>query len=135
MAAGYSVNPLYRKLGLKEGYHVKLIHAPDNYPALISEIFDKLKIRNSTGKGFDFIHFFPKTLIELVQLLPGLKSEIKKDGMIWISWYKTSSRKKTDLSENLIRDTALATGLVDIKVSAIDEDWSGLKFVIRVKDR
>ncbi len=135
MAAGYSANPLYRKLGLKEGFHVKLIHAPDNYSRLIPEIFDKLNTRKAAGAAFDFIHFFPNTITELEQRLPHLKTEIKKNGMIWISWYKTSSAKKSELSENVIRETALATGLVDIKVCAIDEDWSGLKLVIRVKDR
>lgn len=135
MAAGYSANPLYRKLGLKEGFHVKLVHAPDNYSQLIPEIFDKLNTRKTAGKEFDFIHFFPKTIAELEQFLPRLKTEIKKDGMIWISWYKISSGKKSELSENVIRDTALAAGLVDIKVCAIDENWSGLKVVIRLKDR
>lgn len=135
MAAGYSANPLYRKLGLREGFYVKLIHAPANYSQLIPEIFDKLSIREPAGKEFDFIHFFPKTITELEQLLPQLKTEIKKNGMIWISWYKSSSGKKSELSENVIRDTALAIGMVDIKVCAVDEDWSGLKLVIRLKDR
>ncbi len=135
MAAGYSANPLYRKLGLKERFHVKLILVPDNYSRLIPEIFDKLNTRKSPSGEFDFIHFFPDSIAELEQLLPGLKSEIKKNGMIWISWYKTSSTKKSELTENVIRETALATGLVDVKVCAIDKDWSGLKLVIRLKDR
>ena len=135
MAIGYSGNPLFRKLGLREGFHVKLFHAPDNYRQLIPEIYDKLIIHEQTGKDLDFIHFFPKNLDELEKFLPILKTEIKKSGMIWISWYKTSSGMKTELSENLIRGTALAVGLVDIKVCAIDEDWSGLKLVYRLKDR
>ena len=135
MAAGYSVNPLYRKLGLKEGFHVKLIHAPANYPVMVGEIYDKLIIHERVGVELDFIHFFPLTISELEQFLPRLKKQIKKNGMIWISWYKISSGKTTDISENLIRDTALATGLVDTKVCAIDEDWSGLKLVFRLKDR
>jgi hypothetical protein len=135
MAAGNAANPLYRKLGLRAGFHVKLIHAPDHYPQLIHEIYNKLIIHGRTGKELDFIHFFPKTIAELERVLPRLKSEIKKNGMIWISWYKTSSVRKSELSENLIRDTALACGLVDIKVCAIDADWSGLKLVFRLKDR
>lgn len=134
MTASYSANPLYRKLGLKEGFHVKLIHAPDNYAQLIPEIFKKLNTGTSE-KEFDFIHFFPKTTADLEKSLPRLKTEIKKNGMIWISWYKTSSGKKSELTESIIRDTALAVGLVDIKVCAIDGDWSGLKLVIPLKDR
>jgi hypothetical protein len=135
MAGGYSANPLYRKLGLREGFHVKLIHVPDHYPQLIPEIYDKLIIHEHTEKELDFIHFFPKTIAELEQALPRLKTEIKKNGMIWISWYKTSSGRETELSENLIRNTALATRLVDIKVCAIDSEWSGLKLVFSLKDR
>jgi hypothetical protein len=135
MAAGYSANPLFRKLGIKEGFHVRLIHAPLNYPQLIPEIYDKLIVHSQSVKELDFIHFFPKTIAEMEQLLPRLKTDIKKSGMIWVSWYKTSSGRKTELSEKLIRDTALATGLVDIKVCAIDTNWSGLKLVFRLKDR
>ncbi|HEY4965103.1 MAG TPA: DUF3052 family protein [Puia sp.] len=135
MSAGYSANPLFRKLGLKEGFHVKLIHAPASYPQLIPEIYNQLILHEGTWEKLDFIHFFPETINELEQILPRLKAEIKKNGMIWISWYKNSSGKKTELSENCIRDTALATGLVDIKVCAIDADWSGLKLVFRMRDR
>ena len=135
MAAGYSASPLYKKLGLKEGFKVKLIHAPDNYSKLVGEIFNKLHTVATVGTELDFIHFFPKTIAELEKTLPRLKTEIKKNGMIWISWHKTSSGKETELSENIIRDTALAVGLVDVKVCAIDEDWSGLKLVFRLKDR
>jgi hypothetical protein len=135
MAAGYSANPLYRKLGLKEGFRVKLIHPPENYSQLTAEVFNKLNRLETAGQPFDFIHFFPKTIHELEKILPLLKTEIRRNGMIWISWYKSSSGKKSELTENIIRDTALAVGLVDTKVCAIDEDWSGLKLVIRLKDR
>lgn len=135
MVAGYSAIPLYRKLGLKEGFQVKFVHAPENYALLISQIYDKLIMYKKGGNEFDFIHFFPQTINELEQLLPGLKTELKKTGMIWISWYKTSSGKKSELSENVIRDTALAIGLVDVKVCAVDADWSALKLVYRLKDR
>lgn len=135
MTAGYSANPLFKKLGLREGFHAKLIHAPDYYPKLIPKIYDKLIMHEQTVKELDFIHFFPEIKYELEQILPRLKAEIKKNGMIWISWYKNSSGRKTELSENCIRDIALAIGLVDIKVCAIDADWSGLKLVFRMKDR
>jgi hypothetical protein len=135
MTAGYSPNPLFRKLGLAEGFHVRIIHAPDNYPKLISEIYKKLIIHEQPGKEMDFIHFFPKTISELEIVLPGLKKEIRRNGMIWISWYKISAGIQSELSEKLIRDTGLANGLVDVKVCAIDKKWSGLKFVFRLKDR
>jgi hypothetical protein len=135
MADGYSINPLFKKLGLADGFHVRFIHPPDNYPKLISEIYEKLIIHQHAGKEMDFIHFFPKTVDELEKQLPHLKTEIRKNGMIWISWYKTSSGIKSGLSENVIRDTGLASGLVDVKVCSIDKKWSGLKFVFRLKDR
>ena len=135
MSPGYSANPLFRKLGLKEGFQIKLIHSPVNYSLLLGEIYEKLILRNQANSGLDFIHFFPGSKTELERMLPRLKRQIKKDGMIWVSWYKTSSGKITELSEGFIRDTALANGLVDVKVCAIDADWSGLKLVFRLRDR
>jgi len=135
MAAGYSANPLFRKLGLKEGFHIRLIHPPGHYPSWIPEIFDHLIVHKGTGTELDFIHYFPKSSIELEEILPRIKKEIKKNGMIWVSWIKKTSGKISGISENMIRDTALSNGLVDVKVCAMDEDWSGLKLVIPLKDR
>ena len=133
--AGYSPNPLFKKLGLKEGQSIKLIHAPEYYPELIGDLMDKLELRIGATKELDFIHLFTNSLSELETLLPKLKMQIKKSGTIWVSWYKGSSKKPTELTENIIRDTALATGLVDVKVCAVDEAWSGLKLVFRLSDR
>ena len=135
MAAGYSTNPLFKKLGIKEGASVWLINPPHNYTALIGEIAGTLSFREKAGEGLDFIHFFTNSAGELEKTLPVLKQEIKKDGMIWVSWYKKSCGKPTEVTENMVRDTALAIGLVDVKVCAVDEDWSGLKLVFRLKDR
>jgi hypothetical protein len=141
MAAGYSTNPLFKKLGIKEGASVRLINPPRNYTALIGEIAGTLSFREKggagvkVGEGLDFIHFFTNSAGELERTLPVLKQEIKKDGMIWVSWYKKSCGKPTEVTENMVRDTALASGLVDVKVCAVDEDWSGLKLVFRLKDR
>ena len=132
MAAGYSNTPLYKKLGMKDGFRVKLINAPGNYKALIGELSGKLVFGD---KGPDLIHFFTNSASELEKVLPVIKQEIKKDGTIWVSWYKKSSGKPTEVTENMVRDTALAIGLVDVKVCAVDEDWSGLKLVFRLKDR
>lgn len=135
MAAGYSPSPLYKKLGLKEGDIVKLVNVPANYSELIGDITDKLAINGEDDTAFDFIHFFTNQLADLETKLAQFKAQIKKDGMIWISWYKKSAAKPTELTEHIIRDTALALGLVDVKVCAIDENWSGLKLVYRLKDR
>lgn len=124
-----------RKLGIKEGYTIRLINAPDHYFQLFMDLPDNVHIAKSkTGKKV-FIHFFTKELKELFKQLPKLKEELLPDGMIWVSWHKKASKVATDVTEDLIRNTALEIGLVDIKVCAIDDIWSGLKLVIPVKDR
>lgn len=136
MSAGYSSNPLYKKLSLKEGMSVKLINAPAHYGTLIGDDFYKnLHIQDKAIAELDFIHLFTNKLAELETLLPRLTEQIKKNGTIWISWYKKSAGNQTELTENMIRDIALATGLVDVEVCAVDENWSGLKLVYRLKDR
>lgn len=144
MTAGYSGSPLYKKLGMKEGFTVKLINAPRNYKELIGEMSERLVFRDKAGgggrdgagmPGLDLIHFFTNSAGELERILPVIKQEIKKNGTIWVSWYKKSCGKPTEVTESMVRDTALATGLVDVKICAVDEDWSGLKLVWRVKDR
>ena len=140
MAAGYSNTPLFKKLGMKEGFTVKLINAPRNYKELIGDLSEGVvfgaKGRSEEGAGgLDLIHFFTNSASELEKVLPVIKQEIKKDGTIWVSWYKKSSGKPTEVTENMVRDTGLAIGLVDVKICAVDEDWSGLKLVFRLKDR
>ena len=135
MAAGYSSNPLYKKLGIKEGFSVLLINEPAHYTELIGSITSTLTVVKKTATDIDFIHFFTNSEKELTTTLPRLMKQIKKDGSIWVSWYKKSAGKPTELNENLIRDTALSIGLVDVKVCAVDENWSGLKLVFRLKDR
>jgi hypothetical protein len=135
MTAGYSSSPLFKKLGLKRGFMVRVIHPPQNYKELIAEVANDLVFKNNARSGLDCVHLFTNSTDELVRLLPGLKSQIKKNGIIWISWYKKSAGQPTELTENIIRDTALAAGLVDVKVCAVDENWSGLKLVIRLADR
>ncbi len=134
MAAGYSNTPLYKKLGMKEGFMVKIINEPLNYKELIGEM-SELLIYKIRGGELDLIHFFTNSVRELEKVLPVIKQEIKKDGTIWVSWYKKSCGKPTEVAENMVRDTALAIGLVDVKICAVDEDWSGLKLVFRLKDR
>jgi len=96
---------------------------------------EDIRVNDNKKGGYDLVHFFAKSTKELSIILPGLKNEIVQNGMIWVSWPKKSAKIATDISENLIRDLGLSCGLVDIKVCAVDEEWSGLKFVIPVKSR
>ena len=133
--AGYSQTPLAKKLGIKTGCKIQLIHQPKNYFELFSDFPSGIQfIKNSKTKK-DLIHYFTSDAESLKKDLPELKNEMEQNGMIWISWPKKSSKVQTAVSEDVVRNLALKTGLVDIKVCAIDETWSGLKLVIPVKDR
>ena len=132
--AGYSGTPLDKKLGIKPGFNIKLINAPEYYFNLFNELPADLYFNVDDGAN-DLIHFFTKQESELIALLPALKDRIKLSGMIWVSWPKKSSKVVTDITEDTIRNLALKIGLVDIKVCAVDEIWSGLKLVIPVKGR
>jgi len=134
-AAGYSGTPLAKKLGIKAGFAIRLINAPDYYFDLFTDLPKNVTVMADEASQKDFIHFFTKDESEYTRTLPHLKSEIKRDGMIWVSWPKKSSKVVTDITEDTIRNYALQTGLVDIKVCAVDAIWSGLKLVIPVKDR
>ncbi len=109
---------------------VAIEHAPKNYEKLVD--LDDVEIATD---NLDFVHYFVQQRDELTKIFPQLATIIKPNGMIWISWPKGSSRIETDLNENIIRDIGLANGLVDVKVIAVDDEWSGLKFVYRLKDR
>ena len=134
-AAGYSGTPLAKKLGLKERFIIKLINQPGYYFDLFAELPEDIDIQNAPNIKKDFIHFFTKDAKELESNLKELKKEIKQNGMIWISWPKKASKVATDVTEDVVRDLALLIGLVDIKVCAVDDIWSGLKLVIPKKDR
>lgn len=132
---GYSGTPLVKKLGIKTGFTIKLVNQPEHYFSLFDDFPSDIENRNSVEILKDFIHFFTKETKELVKEIKVLKSEIKQDGMIWVSWPKKSSGVPTDVTENIVRNIALENGLVDIKVCSVDKVWSGLKLVIPVKDR
>ena len=133
--AGYSGTPLAKKLGIKPGDNIMLINAPDYYFNLFTDLPAELQINNDLIIKKDFIHFFTKQKEEYLSVLPDLRRQIKPNGIIWVSWPKKASKVVTDITEDLIRTYAIQTGLVDIKVCAVDEIWSGLKLVIPVKDR
>jgi hypothetical protein len=129
-SAGYSGTPLPKKLGIKDDASAAILNAPPGYAKSLG-----LKAVTELTADLDFIQFFTKSRAELEKQLPRLRKSIKPDGMIWISWPKKSAKVATDITEDIIRDTALALKLVDVKVCAVDETWSGLKLVIPVKDR
>jgi hypothetical protein len=132
--SGYSGTPLAKKLGIKAGFHVKLVNAPENYFNLFTDLPDNLIFTND-GIKKDLIHFFTKQEDEFINNLPLLRDQIKANGIIWVSWPKKASKIVTDITEATIRNYAIQIGLIDIKVCAIDEIWSGLKLVIPVKNR
>lgn len=134
-ASGYSGTPLAKKLGIKSGLRVKFINEPKEYLSLFTDLPDDIKVINDVNNKKDFIHYFVKKVSELDKNIHILKLEIEQNGMIWISWPKKSAKVVTDLDGNIVREIGLAAGLVDIKVCSINEVWSGLKFVIPLKDR
>lgn len=131
---GYSGTPLAKKLGIKAGFHIRLINTPENYFSLFTDLPGDL-VFNEEDTRQDMVHFFTKQEEESLINLPLIKRAIKTNGMIWVSWPKKASKIVTDITEDKIRNYAIAIGLVDVKVCAVDEIWSGLKLVIPVKDR
>ena len=135
MPAGYSGTPLAKKLGLKPGMRARFINAPDHYKDLLGGVPDGVTVLHSTRGTITFIHLFVPTRAMLMKALPGAKKSLAKDGLLWISWPKRSSPLVSDVSESDVRRAGLDAGLVDVKICAVDDDWSGLKFVYRKKDR
>jgi|SRR5688500_14491838 len=133
--AGYSGTPLLKKLGIKPGYRMYVHHPPATYFDWINPLPEEVAVHEKLSGKFDFIHVFVKDQKDFKSVLPASKRSIKNDGMIWVSWPKRSSGVITDLDENNIRAFGLKSGLVDVKVCAVDEIWSGLKFVIPVRER
>lgn len=133
--SGYSKTPLSKKLGIKEKFHCYFYNRPDYYFELF-ETFPLIKeFKRPSAGSLDFIHAFVQSQKDLETIGPKLKHYLKKDGMIWFSWPKGASGVETNLNGNIVRSYGLGIGLVDVKVAAIDETWSGLKFVYRLKDR
>jgi hypothetical protein len=137
MVAGYSGTPLIKKLGIKPGQRAYFRAAPPNYATLLGPLPGGVGIAKRLGKPhtLDFIHLFALTSRQLRLEFPELKTALTYAGSLWVSWPKRSSMVETDLDENVIRQIGLDAGLVDVKVVAIDEIWSGLKFVYRLEDR
>lgn len=135
MTAGYSGTPLVRKLGIKAGMRCAVLNPPSNYWELLPGLPDDLTIIDDSDASADFIHLFVREREGLSDRLRRLRGSIAPDGMVWVSWPKRAAKIPTDLKEDVIREDALAAGLVDVKVCAVDDVWSGLKLVIRRSDR
>ncbi len=135
MPAGYSKTPLVKKLGIKLGFKIHFANPPDNLQFLLGELPEKTTTIVELNGPVDYIHLFTKSKDELQTQFPILKAALAQNGLLWISWPKKASKVMTDLDENIVRDIGLQNGLVDVKVCAVDEIWSGLKFVYRLKDR
>lgn len=133
--SGYSGTPLAKKLGIKDGYSVYFKNPPSDYDALLQPLPTHLKVVSQLTPELDFIHFFTKQRSELERELERQLTMIKQDGMIWVSWPKKASKVATDITEDVVREVALPMGLVDVKVCAVDDIWSGLKLVIRKENR
>lgn len=133
--AGYSGTPLVKKLGIKPQSKCLVNGEPEHYFDWINPVPEGVKFVRKASSDVDFIHLFVKDYKTFSRLYNETKKVMKKDGMMWISWPKKSSGLITNLDENIIRDYGLKNGLVDVKVCAVDETWSGLKFMYRLKDR
>lgn len=133
--AGYSGTPLAQKLGIKSGFTVLTLGAPENYSELLGNPYDIKIIADKPAGRPDMIHFFTNSREGLFSRLPDLRNVIRQDGAIWVSWFKKAANLPTEITEDTVREAALPLGLVDIKVCAVDENWSGLKLVIRKENR
>ena len=133
--AGYSQRKLSEKLGIKPGTRVVALGAPPAYAELLGPLPDRVTLHSRLPKQSQFIHRFVRRQDELRAEFPRLACALIDDGLLWISWPKKASGMDSDLDENIVRDIALSQGLVDVKVCAVDETWSGLKFVRRIGNR
>jgi hypothetical protein len=133
--AGYSGTPLSKKLGIKPGARVALVRAPAGFDRTLTPLPEGVRLRTQARSAQDVVLFFATRMAELERRFNGLAHAVAPNGGLWIAWPKRTSNVATDLREGVVREIGLAHGLVDNKVCAVDETWSGLRFVYRVKDR
>lgn len=132
--AGYSGTPLAKKLGIKVGFNVRFVNAPAELDKEL-DLPANVTVNSRARRPIDLVLLFVTTERELERTFSSYAAKITPSGMLWISWPKKTSGVASDLSDNVVRELGLAKGLVDVKVCAINEVWSGLKFVVRLKDR
>jgi hypothetical protein len=128
---GYSGTPLSKKLGIKPGSRVHLVEAPPGYRKLVMPLPADVELVPRLSGTTDLIHVFSTNRARLAKKLPAIVKGMRADAVVWVSWPKKAARVATDLTEDVVRDLALPLGLVDVKVCAVDEIWSGLKLVVR----
>jgi len=133
--AGYSGTPLVKKLGIKSGARVALVNAPDDFEVTLGVLPDNVKFVKATAKSLDLILCFVLSERMLLRDFAKLAQRLISNGMIWIAWPKKSSGVATELTFESVQRIGLDAGLVDVKICAIDDTWSGVKFVYRLKDR
>jgi hypothetical protein len=133
--SGYSGTPLAKKLGIKAGFKIRLVNQPAYYFDLFTDMPENVTVLNHKESHTGLIHYFTKIEADLQKDILSLRNEVYPNGTIWISWPKKAAKIETDVTEDVIRRIALNNGLVDVKVCAVDETWSGLKLVIPLKDR
>ena len=139
MNAGYSGTPLAKKLGIKDGFVVVTVNEPSQYRELLEPLPRDVTITSDRQTApkikIDVVHLFTNSRDELFRELPKWMRSIRQEGSIWVSWYKKAAKLPTEITEDTVREAALPLGLVDVKVCAVDEKWSGLKLVIRKENR
>ncbi len=134
--AGYSGTPLPKKLGIKPGHRLLLLAAPDGFErGTLGELPDDVTVGRTARGPADVILSFHTERAELARRMPVLRAAMRPNAGLWIGWPKRASKVPTDLTEDVVRELALANALVDNKVAALDEKWSGLRLVIRLRDR
>jgi hypothetical protein len=132
---GYSGTPLPKKLGIKDGFRVTFAGAPSDVLAELKATLAACETARDAKATLDFAMVFTKSKVELAKEFKRIAKVLAPAGMLWVSWPKKSSGVASDLDEGVVREIGLAAGLVDVKVCAVTEIWSGLKFVRRLKDR
>jgi hypothetical protein len=133
--AGYSSTPLPKKLGIKEGSRLAVVNAPADFEAYLGLLPDGAEVVKRLTKPLDLVVLFVTSERSLARDFAKLAEKLATNGMIWVAWPKKSSGVATDLLFDRVQRIGLDAGLVDVKICAIDETWSGLKFVIRLRDR
>jgi hypothetical protein len=132
---GYSGTPLPKKLGIKDGFHALLVRVPEDALAALKQSLAHCNLVDDSQTPLDFAMLFTKSAANLNKDFKRIAKQLAPAGMLWISWPKKSSGVPTDLNENVVQEIGLTAGLVDVKVCAVTDVWSGLKFVRRLKDR
>lgn len=129
--AGYSGTPLAKKLGIRAGSRVLVSGAPDAYRMALEPLPEAVTFVKKLSDSVDVIHVFATQRAKLASALAGYRREMRANASVWVSWPKKAAKVATDITEDTVREVALPLGLVDVKVCAVDEVWSGLKLVVR----